>query len=196
MNKIKLQRYAQENPVFLVNEAAAYANVSLPTIYAFLKEEGMQRVAKGSYAMPDAWLDEMLILSNRTKLGVFSHESALLLHNLTDREPSSLTITVPSSYNASHLRRSGVKIYYIRSELLELGKTTSASPEGNSVPCYDLERTICDIVRSRSQIDEQVLLDSLKAYVRRRDKRLDRLSTYAELLRISGVIQSYMEVLL
>lgn len=61
---------------------------------------------------------------------------------------------------------------------------------------YDLERTICDIVRSRNRIEAQDFTTALKNYVRRNDKDLNRLMKYAELFHVSHVIQQYMEVLL
>lgn len=196
MGKEDLKHYMEDHAFLQVMEAAEHAQVSLPTVYAFIKQEGMQRLSKGIYAAPDTWIDEMLLLSLRTNVAVFSHESALLLHHLTDREPCTLTVTVPSNYNASHLTNGAVKVFYVNPDLMGLGKIICKTPEGNSVPCYDLERTICDIIRSRSQIEEQVLLESIKTYIRRSDKRLDLLSSYAEKLRVSGVVSQYVEVLL
>ena len=79
-------------------------------------------------------------------------------------------------------------MFYIKPDFLGIGKTNLMSLEGNLVPSYDLERTICDILRSRSQIDVQVVFGALKAYVKRKDKRLDILSDYAKKFRISKLI--------
>ena len=45
-------------------------------------------------------------------------------------------------------------------------------PFGHDVPVYDMERTICDVLRSRSHIEMQTFQDALKAYARRKDKDL------------------------
>ncbi len=156
----------------------------------------MERISKGVYAYPDTWIDEMKILSDRTAIAVFSHESALQLHHLTDREPEALTVTVPSNYNASHLIKTGVKVFYTKQELFGIGKIELPSPEGNLVPCYNLERTICDILRSRSQLDKQVFYNALKLYVMRKDKRLDILKEYSEQFKVKQLLSQYLEVLL
>ncbi|WP_218140955.1 type IV toxin-antitoxin system AbiEi family antitoxin domain-containing protein [Corynebacterium spheniscorum] len=70
------------------------------------------------------------------------------------------------------------------------------TPDGHKVPCYDLERTVCDIVRSRSKIDLQVFSAALQSYVRRGDKQLDLLDSYAKELGIRGVVGQYLAVLL
>lgn len=196
MSNTELQKYIDHNRTLHVSEAAKALGISAPSVYRFIKEEGMERISKGVYAYPDTWFDEMKLLSERSDLAVFSHESALLLHNLTDREPPALTVTVPSDYNAGHLVKDGVRVFYVKQELISIGKTQLPSPEGNLVPCYDLERTICDILRSRSQIDTQIVLSALKAYVKRKDKRLDTLSDYAKKFRVTKLISRYLEVLL
>lgn len=196
MPKAELHKYVEQNQLLYVSEATKALGITAPSVYRFIKEEGMERIAKGVYACPDTWIDEMKLLSERSSVAVFSHESALLLHHLTDREPPALTVTVPSDYNAGHLKKTGVRVFYVKPELMKIGKTELTSPEGNLVPCYDLERTICDILRSRSQIETQVFLGALKGYASRKDKRLDILSDYATKFRVTRLISQYLEVLL
>lgn len=87
-------------------------------------------------------------------------------------------------------------MYTVKRELLEIGKIVVKDNSGNMIPMYDLERTICDLVRSRSNIEAQDFNSALKTYVSRRDKDLNRLMEYAKLFRVANVIRRYMEVLL
>ena len=61
---------------------------------------------------------------------------------------------------------------------------------------YDLERTICDLVRNRSKFEIQDYQTALKSYVAKKDKDLNRLMKYAKLFRVDGIIREYMEVML
>ena len=61
---------------------------------------------------------------------------------------------------------------------------------------YDLERTICDLVRSRSHFEFQDFQSALKRYAARKDKDLNRLMAYARLFRVQAVLRRYLEVLL
>ena len=196
MLKDQLCNYIEKKQVLSIDSVIKELGISPSSVYRFIKDESLERVSKGVYVKSNLWNDEMNLLSKRTSVAVFSHESALLLHNLTDREPSSLTVTVPSTYNASNLINTGVRVFYIKPNYLGIGKTNLMSLEGNLVPSYDLERTICDILRSRSQIDAQVVFGALKAYIKRKDKRLDILSHYAKKFRVSKLISQYLEVLL
>ena len=68
--------------------------------------------------------------------------------------------------------------------------------DGNMIPMYNLERTICDLIRSRNNIEIQDFNSILKNYISRKDKDLNRLMEYGKLLKIDNVIRRYMEVLL
>lgn len=61
---------------------------------------------------------------------------------------------------------------------------------------YDLERTICDLFRSRNSIEIQEFNAVLKAYLARKDKDLNKLMEYSKLFHIKNIIQKYMQVLL
>ena len=122
--------------------------------------------------------------------------NALCHYGLIDREPSCHTITVYSGYNTSRLTKAGYKTYYVKKELLELGKTEVISNCGNAIPMYDLERTMVDLIRNRSQFEVQDFNAALKSYASRKDKDLNKLSLYAEKFRVGKVLRTYMWVLL
>ena len=87
-------------------------------------------------------------------------------------------------------------MYYIKPELFELGKTVVQTPAGNPVPCYDLERTICDVIRSRNKLGTETFLAALKLYAATPKKDLNKLNSYAKKMRVSNVLRQYLEVLL
>jgi hypothetical protein len=87
-------------------------------------------------------------------------------------------------------------VYYIKEELFDLGRTTMKTPAGNDVPVYDLERTICDIVRSRNKLGTETFLTVLKQYAASPKKNLNRLDDYAKQLRVANILRQYLEVLL
>lgn len=67
---------------------------------------------------------------------------------------------------------------------------------GHTVATYDAERTICDMVRSKSSVDMQSYQDALKEYGRRSSKNLSNLLAYARLFHIEKKVRLYLEVLL
>ena len=138
----------------------------------------------------------MFLIHLRSGRARFSHETALFLHDMPDREPSYHSVTVRRGYNPHRLKEDGIKVCTIRKELHELGLSKTKTPFGHIVPVYDIERTICDIMRSRNGVEIQVFQDALKSYAKRRDKNLRSLMQYAEALNVRAILKPYLEVLL
>ena len=67
---------------------------------------------------------------------------------------------------------------------------------GNTIITYDLERTLCDIIRSRNKIDNQIVIETLKNYAGNKDKDINRLYRYAQLFKVEKILHQYLEVLL
>ena len=120
----------------------------------------------------------------------------LIFYGLVDWEPFVHCITIYSGYNPSALTNSGYKVYTVKKELLDLGKTTITNQFGHEIPMYDLERTICDLVRSGRNLEIQDFNMAIKTYLQRSDKDLNCLMVYAKAFRIEKIIRQYMEVLL
>ena len=182
---------------YLTLKTARENGISKFKFYRYLYENELENVSHGVYAKKDTWIDELFILHQRCPNAVFSHDEAFYYHGLTDREPFVHTLTIYSGYNAHRLTADGsCKVYTVKRELLDVGKIIVKDNDGNMIPIYDLERTICDLMRSRSSIEAQDFNSVLKTYVSRRDKDLNRLMEYAKLFRVDNVIRRYMGVLL
>ena len=113
-----------------------------------------------------------------------------------DREPLKYTITVRTGYNPSRLQEDGFQVYTVKKDLHEIGITTMLTSFGHSVPVYDMERTICDLLRSRKNIEMQVFQDALKQYAKCKDKNLRMLMKYAAMFHVENILRPYLEVLL
>jgi len=167
------------------------------TYLSILQKRGeIQKISRAVYASPDSNVDEMTSIQARFKVAFFSHETALYLLGLTDRTPLYYSVTVPSSYNATSLKASGAKVYFIKNELYLLGAITMNSSHGNDLRTFNLERTICDVLRNRNQLDVQFVNEALKKYIHHKDRNIDQLYFYAEKFRVQKIIRNTIEVLL
>ena len=155
----------------------------------------LERVRRGVYVRAGELDDEMYSLQQRAGKILYSHETALFLHGLTDRAPSIYTVTVPSSYKPSLALKMRCRVYYVRPERIDLGKMLLPTGMGHEVISYDRERTVCDVLRSRRKMDRQIVIDALKRYVMEKPD-FNRLSEYGEKFGIRGVLHRYLDVLL
>ena len=186
---------SEQNGLILTSDLAEF---NIPRTYLSIMERNMEieRVSRGVYRSPTTLEDEMFSLQSRYKSCIYSHETALFLHDLTDRNPLAFSISVPSGYHSSVLNGSGHKIFYVERDLFELGLITMPSPHGNEIRVTDLERPICDILRSRNQIEFQFIAAALKRYVTRKEKNIHTLYNYAQAFQIQKIVRQHIEVLL
>ncbi|MBQ2865167.1 MAG: hypothetical protein IJE90_01440 [Clostridia bacterium] len=177
-------------------KVAAQHGISKAMLCKLCKEDKIHRIVRGQYILPDDMQDELLSISNRSDKIVFSHETALYLHGISDRTPFEHTVTAPTGCIPSSAIKAECKVYYIKPELFKLGKTRLKTPAGNEVPAYDLERTVCDVIRSRNKMGTETFLAALKLYAANPNKDLNKLNSYAKKMRVSNVLRQYLEVLL
>ncbi len=192
----ELTAIASEHGGIIETKIAAQRGISKAMLYKLCKEDKIYRIVKGQYILPDDMQDELLSISKRSDKIIFSHETALFLHGISDRTPFEHTVTAPSGCIPSAAIKSECKVYYIKPELFELGKTMLKTSAGNEVQAYDLERTICDVIRSRNKLGTETFLAALKMYAASPQKNLNKLNTYAKQMRVEKVLRQYLEVLL
>jgi hypothetical protein len=186
----------QKNNGFVRTSDAEKAGVSRPHFMTYTRNRGLVRVAHGLYMSEDAWDDGLYVIQTRYPAAVFSHETALFLCGLAEREPLAYSLTLKAGANATGLTKDGVKVYKVKDELFDVGIIEAKSPVGHALRSYNLERTICDLVRSRRNIEVQDFQSAIKEYVRRKGRNIPQLMRYAELFSVSKMIRQYMEVLL
>jgi len=173
-------------------------NYGIPRTYLSILEKSgeIQRISRGVYSAAGSMIDEMAGLQARYKGAIFSHETALYLLELTDRTPLFYSVTVPAGYNATSLKAKGAKVYFVNRSLYLVGLIIVKSSHGNDIKTFNLERTICDVLRSRNQIDVQQINEALKRYVTKKERNIDLLYKYARRFRVQKIVREYIEVLL
>ena len=191
-----LNQLLDENNGYLMTAQLAEKGVSRTYLSQYVKEAGLERVARGIYVADDVWPDELFILQAKNSNVIFCGETALYLHGLIDREYSKICIAVPQGYNAAHIKCNNVKVKYIKKELFPLGVCRVASSSGNLVQAYDKERCICDLIKDRANYDVQNFQTAVKEYISSKDKNLSLLMQYAQTLGIRDEVMKYLEVLL
>jgi predicted transcriptional regulator of viral defense system len=192
----QLDKLLAEGDGILQTSAVIAAGVTKPVLYQYIRQNNLEQAAHGIYVSKDAWVDGMYLLHLCCAPAVFSHESALFFHDLTDREPSPYSVSVQRGYSPTRLKADGITVYTVKKELYPIGITSAKTPFGHTVPTYDMERTICDLIRCRNDMEVQTFQDALKRYAKRTDKNLSTLMRYAAQFRVEKVLRQYLEGLL
>lgn len=195
-NEAAIQQILKTNNGFVTTTQVTEAGIPRRCLSAMVESGAIYRVDRGIYALPELWEDEIFFMQYRFSKGIFSHETALYLHGTTDRTPIRYTMTFPFGYNTGSVKKQGIIAKLSTEETYELGIITMRSPSGNTVKVYDIERTLCDIVKARHRGDIQVINQAMKTYASSKNKDIAKLMNYADRLRVKPKVLKYMEVLL
>lgn len=185
----------QNNGYLLVSEIESLG-ISRTYIFQYVQDNKLERVAKGIYITEETWPDLLYIYTVRNPKIIYSGETALYIHMLIDREYSDICVSVPAGYNGARLRSNGVIVHQERDELYGLGAIECKTQFGNVVKAYNKERCICDLIKHRSSFDVQNFQTAIKEYMRGKDKDLNMLAKYADIINIKDEVMKYVEVML
>lgn len=197
MSKYKtlLEKLSEEDGLIYVREAQE-SGIDRYKLSYLAKENKIDRVGHGIYALKDEIIDEYVLLQNTSSRIIYSHHTALYFHGLSDRIPSQIHITVPQGYNASRIKQriNNLIVHYVDRDLFELGIERGRSHLGGEIILYDIERTICDVVKIKKKIDPQIFSYAIKQYFSNNNINLRKLIKYARTLKVEKEIRMYIEV--
>lgn len=196
-NREKLQNLFVEHEGRLTTEDVVKAGIPTITLTRLVRSGIIESPERGIYIDANTFDDEMWTLQKKYPSIVFSHETALWIHGLSDRTPLHYSVTVPYNFYTVKLHQKQIKTYFVKPINIDIGlMINSKSPMGNSIRLYNVERTIIDMYRNRSRIDGSIITQAIQSYVKRKDKDLLMLHEYANIFRVTKLIHPVLEVLL
>lgn len=191
----RLKAIAENNKGIIYTKDVVKVNIRKEVLSNLVATGELVRLKRGVYCFKDEIIDEYYLFQLTVPQLIYSLGTALFFHGYSNRVPNVLSITVKQGYNAHRIDTQKVNVRYSNDDLFELGLTTIQSPQGMEVRCYDLERTICDIVKERSKIDPQIFSDAINQYLGNKTINSRRLMKYARALKVDDEIMKYIEVL-
>ena len=193
--EIKDQVLALERNGIVLSSDVTKAGIHRSAITALVADGTLVKCSRGVYMLSDEYEDEYYLLQKKYNRGIFSHSTALYLLGYSDRVPLTFHMTFPAGYNNPSFKTENIVITRVGKDNYDVGITYVKTPYGNEVAVYNLERSLCDILRGQGD-DIQTIQSSFKQYAANKDKDLNRLMAYAKQLRVAPKVRTYLEVLL
>lgn len=156
----------------------------------------LKRVSAGYYSLHNMINDDYYKIISKSKNAVFSYNTSLFLHELSDRTPLYFDVTVPRGYGGPLQNIDVVSLHYVDNNILNLGMEIIKSPFGMDIKCYDVERTICDIIKDKNNMDKEIYTKALKWYAEKKDKDMLKLAKYSKKLNIEKEVAEIMQLIL
>lgn len=170
---------------------------NIPRVYLtkLIKENKIVRVSRGMYTQKNILPDEFVVLQSKSKYAIYSNTTALYLYGFSNRIPIKYDITIKNGYKGSLQNKENVNLFYIKNELLDLGAINYKLNSGNIIRVYDLERTICDIIKNKKKIDGEIFNKAIREYFYSKNKNTLKLYEYAKKMNIYNKVRDTFEVL-
>lgn len=172
-------------------------NNNIPRAYLtkLIKENKIERVSRGIYIKKNVLVDEFVVLQSKSKYAIYSNTTALYLHGFSNRIPIRYDITIKSGYKGSLQKEDNVNLFYTKNELLDLGVINYKLDSGNIIRVYDLDKTICDIIKNKKKIDAEIFNKAVREYFYSKKKNTLKLYEYAKKMNIYNKVRDTFEVL-
>lgn len=125
--------------------------------------------------------------------GVVCLRSAAAYYHLTDDWPDAIDVAIRRKARVSTMPQSpSVLVSYYAENRYSTGIET-IHEGSNSFRIYDLEKTVADIVSFREKVGAEETRGIIVRYLAKKDRDINRLMEYADLLKCRDVMQSYLD---
>lgn len=186
----------QDQMLFSVDELkeAGYSHYKINQ----LVEEGVLRKLNKKYYENTNYQGEesdFYYVSAYVPKGVVCLMSAAAYYNLTTYRPDTIDVAIQRKAKVSTMPGwPELSLYYYADDRFETGIQTIQEGK-NQFKIYDIEKTVVDIVFFRERVGIEETKEVLVNYFKRKDRNLNRLLRYAQLLKCGDIMKIYLEVL-
>lgn len=163
-------------------------------ITKMIGEGVLKKVYQGVYTLGDINHLKMTDINVIVENGIVSMTSAAYYYKLMSGEEGKITITLNREQKPPKLPYDLFVYYYTTSKFFDLGLEV-IDQDNRKLKIYDIERTVCDMIRHRSKYELTIIREVIENYLERDDRDIEKLMLYAKQLRVYNVLVQYLEIL-
>ena len=109
--------------------------------------------------------------------------------------PPTYCIAIDAKHQVSMADKSIITLCYWNKQSLTLG-VEEAEISSHKVRMTNAERSVCDAVRYRNKIGEDLCLEIVRNYLKRPDRKIGLMMEYAKALRVGKILGNYLTILM
>lgn len=155
----------------------------------------LKRVSRGIYIKSNNIIEDFVIIQSKSKNVVFSNLTSLYLLGYSNRIPIKYDATVPNNYNGKLTKSNNINLFYTNKKNLRLGMINYKLQSGYMIQIYDLERSICDIIKNKNRLDAELVNKIIRNYFYGSNKDVLKLYDYAKKINVYDKVRKTFEVL-
>jgi len=157
----------------------------------------VERIARGTYAAAGHELTADLaaaLVAARAPSAVICLLTALRLHGLTTQQPHEVWIALAEKARRPQLDYPRLRVARFSGAALTEG-IERRRIEGVEVQIYSAAKTVADCFKYRNKIGIDVAVEALRDYTRKHRGGATKLAHYAQVCRVTRVMQPYLDSL-
>lgn len=191
-NITKIKILIDKNKGYITTKEIDENRIGRDYLKKMVSSKDIIKVARGVYIDSDIVEDPFYTFQLRYPNIIFSHFTALSFYDMTELISYNYDITCINNTYSKSLKKHNV--FYVKKEWYDIGVSEIIDNYGYKIKVYDLERCICDIIRSKKRLDMEQVKKSVKAYVNRKDKNLINLSKYSKEMGINEEVMNFVNM--
>jgi len=160
-----------------------------------VREGTAVRIRRGVYASEEQLADTMIDLGLVVPGGILCLFSAWNIHGLTTSLPQAYHVAVMRGRKLTLPAFPQIELHHITPSIFDIGVIETVV-SGYEIKIYNLERCVCDAVKFRNKAGMDVCSEVVNNYLKRPDRNLSLLMDYADKLRVTKTLQTYLEIAL
>jgi len=188
------QLFEQNGGIVKLNEITKQG-VNKYHLLKLLEIGEVERLQHGIYKLTGYQVNDYIEIKKYIPTGLICLYSAWNYYGLTTYMPHEYHIAIEKKSKIRLPDYPPIKLYYWDKSVLLIGKKT-VKIDNIPIDIYDIEKSICDVVKFRNKVGKDVLNEILNNYLNRKDKNIEKLIQYAKILRVEKALKNYLDVLL
>lgn len=189
----KILKILKENNGIITTKLVESNGISRIYLSKMVKNNKIERIKFGVYGIKSYLIDEYYLYQLKHPNAIFSFNTALYFHNMTEKTPEKIDVTVYKGY-VDNRKNQNICLHYVKKEILNIGVEEIKSPYGNTVKCYDIERTLCDIVKHQKMFDPEQWGKTMRNYFVHGKVNYSKIIDYANKMGISNLINPFIGI--
>lgn len=192
---IKIERLSRKYKGYISTEELLQEGITNRQIGVFVEIEMLERVCHGHYwfqccNFPKPWDYKAVEVSFSDPEAVICADSACFYLGLIDREPERLSVATRRSDRRKIQMNFPVSRHYYSERMFPEHQNILETEHGK-YRIYDIERSVCDVVRFRDGLEEDIFAYVIESY-KKRNLPVEKLLKYARELRIFNQVKRYV----
>ena len=182
---------AKKNKGLITTKEINKNNIARIYITKLIKENKLYRIDRGIYSTSNIKVDDFYSLQNKSSKIIFSHFTALNIQGFYKNIDDLEQLSVLQGYNAKKYKN--FKVFYNNSKTYKQG-LIDYEYNGSKIKIYDIERSVCDIIKDRYRFDESKYNKFINHYFNNANINYKKLLEYSTKLKINKIVHHYLSL--